>query len=142
VFCSELNGVALKGKEGYSTMSLITISGGMGTGADKVAKLVAKKAKWELFDDFRLQQEATKMEFETEDLKRLDEKAPGFFDSLRYNPEIYLDILESVVFQVSRGGEGVIIGHGSQVLLQDFGCAMHVLVHASEDYRVQQLQDS
>jgi cytidylate kinase len=120
---------------------LITISGGMGTGAEKVAELVAGKAKLELFDDRRLQEEAIKMGIRAEDLKGLDEKAPGFFDSLRYNPELYLDILESVVFEVSRGGKGVIVGHGSQALLRDFGCAMHVLIHAPEAYRTEQLME-
>ena len=120
-------------------MPLITISGGVGTGAEKVAQLVAKKSRVELFDDLRLQKEADKMGVRADDLKGLNEKAPSFFDSLRYNPELYLDILESVVYQVSRGGEGVIVGHGSQLLLRDFGCAMHVFIHASEAYRVQQL---
>ena len=120
-------------------MPLITISGGVGTGAGRIAQLVAKKSRIELFDDLRLQQEANKMGVRAEDLKGLNEKAPTFFDSLRYNPELYLDILESVVYQVSRGGEGVIVGHGSQLLLRDFGCAMHVFIHASEAYRVEQL---
>ena len=120
-------------------MPLITISGGVGTGAEKVAQLVAKKSRVDLFDDLRLQKEADKMGVRSEDLKGLNEKAPSFFDSLRYNPELYLDILESVVYQVSRGGEGVIVGHGSQLLLRDFGCAMHVFIHASEAYRVQHL---
>jgi cytidylate kinase len=122
-------------------MSLVTISGGMGSGAEKVAKLVASTTKLELFDDHRLYDEAIKLGIRAEDLKGLDEKVPGFFDSLRYNPELYLDILESVVFEVSRTGKGVIVGHGSQVLLRDFGCAMHVLVHASEAYRVQQIME-
>jgi len=120
-------------------MPLITISGGLGTGAERVAQLVAKKSRVELFDDLRLQKEADKMGIRAADLKGLNEKAPTFFDSLRYNPELYLDILESVVYQVSRSGEGVIVGHGSQLLLRDFGCAMHVFIHASEAYRVQQL---
>jgi cytidylate kinase len=129
-----------KRKEGQG-MSLITISGGMGSGAEKVAELVARNAKLELFDDHKLYDEAIRMGIRAEDLKGLDEKVPGFFDSLRYNPELYLDILESVVFEVSRTGKGVIVGHGSQVLLRDFGCAMHVLVHASEAYRVQQIME-
>ncbi len=123
-------------------MPLITISGGLGTGADKIAQLVAKKTRVELFDDLRLQKEATKMGIRAEDLKGLNEKAPTFFDSLRYNPELYLDILESVVYQVSRGGEGVIVGHGSQLLLRDFGCAMHVFIHASEAYRIHQIMET
>lgn len=122
-------------------MSLVTISGGMGSGAEKVAELVARMAKLELFDDKRLYDEAIRMGIRAEDSKGLDEKVPGFFDSLRYNPELYLDTLESVVFEVSRTGKGVIVGHGSQALLRDFGCAMHVLVHASEAYRIQQLTE-
>jgi cytidylate kinase len=122
-------------------MSLITVSGGLGSGAEKVAELVAKKAKLELFDDNRLYVEAMRMGIRREDLKGLDEKVPGFFDSLRYNPELYLDILESVVFEVSRTGKGVIVGHGSQALLRDFGCAMHVLIHASEGHRIRQLTE-
>jgi cytidylate kinase len=113
----------------------------MGTGAELVAAIVARKARLELFDDSRLHEEAIKMGIRAEDLKGLDEKAPSFFDSLRYNPELYLDILESVVFEVSRGGNGVIVGHGSQALLREFGCAMHVLIHASEAYRIQQLME-
>jgi cytidylate kinase len=137
--------LVFSGPEGWErrgkNMSLVTISGGMGSDAEKVAELVARRAKLELFDDKRLYDEAIRMGVRAEDLKGLDEKVPGFFDALRYNPELYLDILESVVFEVSRTGKGVIVGHGSQALLREFGCAMHVLVHASEAYRVQKLTE-
>jgi len=123
-------------------MSLITISGGAGCGAEKIARLVAESAKLDFYDDQRLQQEAANMGIKSEDLKGLDEKAPGFFDVLRgRNPELYLDVMESVIYEVSRSGQGVIMGHGSQFLLRDFGCAFHVLIHASEPYRVNQIVD-
>jgi hypothetical protein len=38
---------------------------------------------------------------------------------------------------VSRQGNGVIIGHGSQMLLQDFGCALHVRIQAAEASRIE-----
>ena len=123
-------------------MSLVTISGGAGCGADKVARLVAKEAKIELYDDTRLQQEAVKMGVRSKDLKGLDEKSPSFFDVLRGNrPELYVDLMESVVYSVSRSGNGVILGHGSQILLRDFGCALHVFIHASDPYRVKSLME-
>jgi cytidylate kinase len=123
-------------------MSLITISGGVGCGVEKIARLVAEAAKIDLYDDQRLQQEAAKMGIKSEDLKGLDEKVPGFFDVLRgRSPELYLDVMESVIYEVSRSGQGVIIGHGSQLLLRDFGCAFHVLIHASEPYRMKQIMD-
>ncbi len=120
-------------------MPLVTISGGIGTGIGEMAQIVASKAGLELYDDQRLHAEAVRMGVRSKDLKGIDEKAPGFFDSLRVDPRLYVDILESVVYSVSKSGHGIIIGHGSQVLLRDFGCALHVLVHAPEDFRVRQL---
>jgi cytidylate kinase len=120
-------------------MSLVTISGGVGCGAGLVARSVAEAAKLELYDDRRLQEEAVKMGIRSEDLKGLDEKTPGFFDALRgRSPEIYIDVMEAIIYQVSRSGQGVIIGHGSQFLLRDFGC---VLIHASQLYRIKRLMD-
>ena len=121
-------------------MALLTISGGMGCGADKVARFVSDKTKVPLYDDEKLQVEAIKLGLRSQELKGFDEKAPGFFDSLRgYNPELYIDLMESVIYEVSRSGNGIILGHGSQLLLRDFGCALHVLILASEDYRIKQV---
>lgn len=122
-------------------MALITISGGMGSGAERIAELAARKAGLELYDDQRLHQEALKLGIRKEDLKGVDEKAPGFFDSLRYNSDLYTDILETVVYSVSRQGQGVLVGHGSQILLREFGCALHVLVHAPEEFRVREVAE-
>ena len=51
-------------------------------------------------------------------------------------PQVFLDILESVIYEVARKGEGVIIGHGSQVLLRNFDCAFHVRVFSSDKRRI------
>jgi cytidylate kinase len=121
-------------------MSLITITRSMGCGGAKIASLVANELKLELYDDQRLQQKAIKMGIRSEELESLDEKAPGFFDHLRgYKPELYLDLMESVVYEVAQSGKGVILGHGSQLLLRDFGCALHVRIYASEKSRIQRL---
>jgi CMP/dCMP kinase len=123
-------------------MSLITITGGKGCGAGQVARLIARTADLDLYDDHRLQQEAVKLGFRSEDLKNLGERAPGFFDVLRgRRPEVYLDLMESLIYEVSRTGRGVILGHGSPFLLRDFGCALHVLIHASEPYRIKRMMD-
>ena len=118
-------------------MSLITISQNLGSGGMSIAQQVAKELNIELYDDDRLQQEALKMGIRSDDLKSLDEKAPGLFDRiLGKKPDMYLDIMEAVVYEASQRGQGVIIGHCSQMLLRDFGCALHVYVHASEKKRI------
>ena len=74
------------------------------------------------------------MGLRAEQLKGFNEKAPDWYER-RWSDksEVYLHLMESVVFEAARLGEGVIIGHGSQVLLHDFGCALHVLVTAQEE---------
>lgn len=123
-------------------MSLITISRGIGCGGSIIARLVAEALKVELFDDQRLQEEALRLGIRSEDLVSLDEKKPGLFDRiLSRRPEMYLDFMEAVVYGVAKAGSSVILGHGSQMLLRDFGCALHVHIHANEAARVSNLVD-
>lgn len=123
-------------------MPIVTISRRMGSGGTTIARLVAQGLNVDFYDDERLQQEAVKMGIRAEDLKSLDEKAPGFFDRIwSSKPELYLDLMESVLYQVAQRGEGVILGHGSQMLLRDFGCALHVLIHASPLSRIQRITE-
>jgi cytidylate kinase len=112
-------------------MSLITISQGIGCQGNEIARKVSESLQIELYDDSRLKEEARRTGLHSEQLKAFDEKAPGYFDRmLSRRPEIYVDLMVAVVYEVARRGNGVIIGHGSQVLLHDFGCALHVLIYA------------
>jgi cytidylate kinase len=123
-------------------MPLITLTQNLGSGGIGIARRVAEQLNMELFDDDRLQAEAREMGIRTDDLKSLDESAPGLFDRLiGRKPEMYLDLMEAVVYKVARNGEGVIIGHGGQMLLRDFGCALHVRVHSSEKQRTNNLME-
>jgi cytidylate kinase len=108
----------------------------------EIARQVSEGLNLALYDDRKLQDEALRMGIRSEDIKSLDEKAPGFFDRiLTKKPQIYLDFMESVVYEVAKKGQGVIIGHGSQMLLRDFGCAFHVRILAPQDARIQQIMD-
>ena len=86
---------------------------------------------------------AVVFEFSKEDVKSgLDEKAPGFLDRIfSRKPEIYLDCMEALVYEVAKKGEGIIIGHGSQMMLRDFECALHVHIYADEATRIRNLMN-
>lgn len=122
-------------------MSLITISGYRGCGCREIAAQVAADLKLELYDDHRLQAEALKKGLGPQEIERVQEKLPGFFDRLfSKNPEIYLDFMQTLVYKAARQGQGVIVGHGSQILLHEFGSAMHVRVFATEKSRMARMQ--
>jgi cytidylate kinase len=121
-------------------MSLVTITQGIGCGGGAIARKVAEALGVTLFDDDRLQREALEMGLHLAELKSLEEKGPGLFERLfSRRPEIYLDLMKSVVYRAAAKGEGVLFGHGGPILLQDFGCALHVLVHGSSAARVANL---
>ena len=123
-------------------MPLITITGSMGTGGMTISRQVADALNLELYDDQRLQEEAANMGISSGDIESLDEKAPGLFSRLlSHKPQTYVDLVQAVIYEVARRGEGVIFGHGAQFLLRDFGCALQVRLHASFPTRIQYLMD-
>ena len=119
-------------------MPLITITQGLGCEGLSVAQKIAERLNIELYDDAKLRSKAKEMTSRSGKIVReFKEEAPSWFIRLMGQPEIYLNLMESAVFEIASRGEGVIIGHGSQVLLQDFGCAVHVLIAASESQRIE-----
>jgi cytidylate kinase len=121
-------------------MPLITITQDYGCDGMEVAEKVAEKLGLNLFDDQKLHALIQKRGITPEEVGRLDEKAPGYWDFFfRSRPQVFLNILESVVYDVARTGEGVIVGHGSQVLLRNFDCAFHVRLFASAERRAEML---
>jgi cytidylate kinase len=125
-----------------ANMSLITITSGIGSGGLSIARSVSEKLELELYDDQRLQEEAVKVGISAEEMKSLDHKAPGFLNRLlNHRPDTYLDVMGAVIYEVASRGEGIILGHGAPWLLKDFGCALHVRLHASESSRIRNLMD-
>ena len=121
-------------------MSLITITSDFGSGGEKIAQEVAKELRFELFDDHKIHEIAASKGLSSDELDGLDEKAPNLFDQLfSTKPAKYMNILGSIVYDISSQGEGVIIGHGAQIFLRDFSCALHILIHASEKTRSEKL---
>lgn len=121
-------------------MSLITISQDHGSGGKLIAQKVAGLMQVELYNDTRLKEEALKKGLRPENLRGIEEKRPGFFDRLlSHKPEVYLDVLQGVVYRVARHGRGIIFGHGSQILLKDFECALHIRIYATKETRIKNL---
>lgn len=117
-------------------MSLITVSSDFGSGGEKIAQKVSEVLGIDFYDDQKIQEKAISMGVSSKDLDGLDEKAPRLFDRLFTNKHAkYLDLLGSVIYDISSKGEGVIVGHGAHAFLQDFNCALHILIHASEETR-------
>lgn len=108
-------------------MPLITITDSFGNNGNEIARIVAEESGVGLYDDKKLQAIVMETGMSAGTQYRFDKHAPGFWERLlSREPQVYLDTMEAAVYDIARKGEGVIIGHGSQMLLRDFGCAFHV----------------
>ncbi|MBN1382801.1 MAG: cytidylate kinase family protein [Deltaproteobacteria bacterium] len=121
-------------------MALMTITMGIGCDGEEIARRAGITLGIPLYNDEKLREEFIAMGLSSGELASLDEKVPGFLSRiLEFRPQSYLEILEAIIYEISRRGEGIIIGHGAQFLLRDFGCALHVRIYSSETRRIKTL---
>ena len=120
-------------------MYFITVSEMIGTNGDKIAMEVAKNLNYTYYGEEELFKAANGMGF-LSDLEKLDEKGPTLLEKLfSEKPKVYLDRLQSVIYEVAKKGDAVFFGRGSQLLLNSFGCALHVLVTGSMEKRAERI---
>jgi cytidylate kinase len=120
-------------------MHFITFSRKMGTNATEIAKQVAIKLGYNFYETEAIEKEAKKMGF-LESIQEIDEKSPPLFQRIfSHRPTIDLDRLHSVIYELASRGDAVFLGRGSQILLRNFNCALHIRVTASVEKRIQNL---
>ena len=120
-------------------MHFITFTRKTGTNGSEVAGRVARELGYELYGTEAIEDAAREMGFLRE-VRGVDEKAPSLVDRLfSRRPEICLDRLNSVIYELASRGSAVFLGRGSHILLRDFPCALHVRVVASFENRVAEL---
>ena len=122
-------------------MYFTTISEMLGTGGEKIARQVAKELNYTFYGEEELFKAADEMGFLI-DIKKLGEKSPALLERLfSEKPKIYLDRLQSVIYEVAKKGDAIFFGRGSQLLLHSFNCAFHVLVIGSMEKRVKTVME-
>ena len=117
-------------------MYFITVSRKMGTKGTEIAKLVAKELKYAFYDTEDIEKKAEEMGF-LDDIREVNGKVPPplkrFFS---FRPEICLDRLYVVIYELARLGSAVILGRGGNMLFRSLPYALHVRVIASQEKRV------
>ncbi|HSB06709.1 MAG TPA: cytidylate kinase family protein [Thermodesulfobacteriota bacterium] len=120
-------------------MYFITFSRKMGTNGSEIARRVAEHLGYSFYDTEAIENTAQEMGF-LEDVKEIDEKVPSLFQRLfSQKPEVHLDRLNSIIYELASRGNAVLLGRGSHILLRAFKCALHIRVVASLEKRIQTL---
>jgi len=120
-------------------MHFITFSRKTGTNGSDIARRVSARLFYSFYDTEAIEDTARWMGF-LGDVKEIDEKAPSLFQRLfSQRPEVHLDRLHSVIYELASRGNAVFLGRGSHVLLRSFKCALHIRVIASLENRIENL---
>lgn len=124
---------------GESFMNFMTFSEKMGSNGSEIARKVADQLGYNFYDTEAIENAAQEMGF-LQDVKEVDEKVPSLFERLfSHKPEIHLDRLNSVIYELASRGNAIFLGRGSYILLRTFKCALHIRVTASLEKRIQNL---
>ncbi|MGQ9647149.1 MAG: cytidylate kinase family protein [Thermodesulfobacteriota bacterium] len=117
-------------------MYFVTISEMPGVHGEEIARQVAQELGYTYYGEAELFKVADEMGF-LNDVKKLGEKGPAFLERFfTEKPKIYLNRLQSVIFEVAKKGDGVFFGRGSHFLLRSFDCAFHILLTGSLEKRI------
>jgi len=122
-------------------MYFITISEMLGTNGEKIAGQVANTLNYTFYGEEELFKAADELGF-LSDVKKLGEKSPALLERFfSEKPKIYLDRLQSVIYEVAKKGDAVFFGRGSQLLLHSFECAFHVMLIGSMEKRIKRVME-
>ena len=122
-------------------MYFITLTRKMGTHGSAIARRVADELQYNLYDTEAIENTARELGF-LDDVRQIDEKAPSVVQRLfSHQPEVYLDRLHAVIYELASRGNALFLGRGSHILLRDLTCALHIRVTASLETRVRSLME-
>jgi cytidylate kinase len=123
-------------------MYFVTLTEMVGTDGEKIGKQVAGALGYAYFGEDELLNTAKGMGIAS-DILKLDEKSPTFLERFfSERPKIYLDRLQSLIYEVAQKGDTVFFGRGSHLLLNSFDCALHILVTGSTVRRIERVMKS
>ena len=142
-------------------MAVITISRQFGAGGITLGKMVAEKFGYTFADTDIIKMVAEMANVSTHFVETVEKEAGGKFskfisktvskplvgrilkDERGYiDEEIYLDYLVLIIAQMADDGDVVILGRGSQYILNDHPDAYHILLIDTFENRVKFMQDN
>jgi cytidylate kinase len=141
-------------------MAIITIARHFGAGGRTLGEMVANKLGFDFYDNEVIQKVSTQAKVSVDTVDEMEKDADGMFKKFfsdivpksfkdlmisrkqdYIDEEIYVDILKRIINEIADNGDAVIIGRGSQYILEDRNDVFHLLIIADEQDRIHFLED-
>lgn len=122
-------------------MAIITISRGLATLGEDIARELAQVTGYKLIDREYVEKRLGDFGIGPEKRQKYDEKKPGFWASLSQERDDYLHFLKTALFEEAAGGECIIVGRGGQSVFRNVPSLVSVLFVAPMSVRVERIVD-
>ncbi len=138
---------------------VITIGGEHGSGRAPVARALAERLRWRLLDKGLIDEIARTARIETALALQYDESTDPWLHRMHkalwrggyegvastaisdvFDADTMAELSGRVIREAARQGECVIVGRGSQCVLQDRDDAFHVFIYAPREERIERLR--
>jgi cytidylate kinase len=121
-------------------MAVITISRQVAALGDEIAAATAKKLGYTFVGRQAIEKRILELGFPAEQLKRYDERKPGFFASLAKERDEYLDYLQTAILEAAEHNNCVLIGRGAFVILSELPHRISLRLIADDEVRLARLK--
>ncbi|MBC8462718.1 MAG: cytidylate kinase-like family protein [Deltaproteobacteria bacterium] len=141
-------------------MAVITISRQFGAGAWTLGERLSKRLGYRYVHSDMIKEVAAKVDVSSDQVRVLEERGPSnllkFLDKLvaasyveriisdKYrfvDEKTYVNVVRSIIQELYKQGNVVIIGRGSQYVLKDFADTWHLLLVGDLQYRIRSVMD-
>ncbi len=138
-------------------MAVVTVSRDVGAGGDEIAASIARETGYELVDKALIVKVAERAGIAVDEAAAVDEKYESrMIEWLKtiieprvgkiitetgghISPEDYIEYGRTVISSLAEKGNVVIVGRGSQFILQDWEGVFHVRIKADKAFRINRL---
>lgn len=124
-------------------MKVITLSREIGSYGDEIASVVARRLNYHLVDQNEIHQRAQECDKEYKDAcSAFDLEEPkGFFQRFFFDKPSYASLFESLNYELAAGGNVVIVGRGSEVVLGEMEGVLSVDVVAPLAVKIKRVME-
>ena len=100
-------------------MAIVTLTRQSGSLGDEIGMLIARRLGYTFFDKHEIERRIIAKGLPKEEFIKYDERKPTFLARYDKNRDRYLNFLSSVVLEIAKEGNCVIIGRGAFLFLRD-----------------------
>ncbi len=138
---------------------VVTIAREYGSGGGRIAQLLAGRLGWKLLDRCLVEKIAETARIEPQVAEKFDERPDPWFDRLaevfwqspglrgyiggpvpgRFDADVAAHLTHRIIEEAAEIGDCVIVGRGSQCVLQQREDAFHVFIYAPRSERLARL---